>query len=179
MNRARKEIEESFISMLSRVWPLVLYVCRSRLGDSDDDVEDYLQNIKIRLWRAFVSIDGDMNQLRCKESTFVYVIADNLAKSYIKKRQKRSAVTKQRTDFPDNSLRHSTYKDDAERDDREYLYQLINILQAKDKDVIIMNIEGYSDDEIANKMGVSVDAVRMRLFRVKKKLKILSKKNNY
>ena len=52
--------------------------------------------------------------------------------------------------------------------------QLFHALQSADKStlqIILLKLEGYSSREIADQAGLSVNAVNLRLFKLKKKLK--------
>lgn len=52
--------------------------------------------------------------------------------------------------------------------------QLLSVLENADKDtlkVILLRVQGYSSKEIAQKTGLTINAVDLRIYRLKKKLK--------
>ena len=169
--KKQKAMEESYAALLRRVWPLVVYLYKRRLCSHGVVFDDFMQDYNMHLWISFVKLDGDMTQLRCKESTFAYIVADNLAISYLRKIRKSSAGTKNIPIIPDNNIVYSTNDEDLNSENREYLLQLIDSLNLKEKDIILLDLEGYSDEEIADKMGLSVRVIGTRLSRIRKKLK--------
>ena len=58
------------------------------------------------------------------------------------------------------------------------LYELIARLSAKERKIILLYLDGYSEKEIAEITGKSVPAVKQAIYRIKNKMKKLYEKRN-
>ena len=172
MRKHKEQLTGPFAAMLNHVWPVVLFVCRSKIGSQGDEVDDYLQEVKIRLWNGFVKIGGDMSQLNCKETSFAYTIAERLAKSYMRKKRRHNETAQPWHDNYTDTLECSTFEDDLQRENKDYIYQFIDTLNETDKQIITLDLLGFSNEEIAMKLGLRASGISMRLKRIREKLKM-------
>jgi RNA polymerase sigma factor (sigma-70 family) len=156
--------KERFIGILRDYRGILTKIIRSYCKNSDD-WKDLEQEIIIQLWRALKNYDATY-----KLSTWIYRIALNVAISHYRRDLKR------KNDAPlEEALFYVTadaaQEPDAER--REQLYGVIDKLNAFDKALIILYLEGNGHKEIAEVMGITETNVSTRLNRIKTRLKTL------
>ena len=68
-------------------------------------------------------------------------------------------------ELPDNGL---------DRENREWLHDLIRQLPAKDQKLLRLYLDGWKQDEIGEMLGISETNVQTRISRIKQKLRNLS-----
>lgn len=124
------------------------------------DLEDLYQDVLVNIWRGLPSF-------RCDSSvkTWVYRIALNTCVSTlrIRSKQPQQASIDEVILVPDNSQE----KKEAVMD----LYECISTLSPLDKAIVMMWLDEYSYDEIADTVGLKRNNVATRLHRAKEKLK--------
>ncbi len=135
--------------------------------DTNIEKEDMFQEIIMRSW-----ISKDQFRGESKFSTWLYKLSLNTILTGLKKKNR---IT---TSALDKETEHiSRDKDDDESEMRDKLYQSIKMLDDIDKAMITMHLDGYSNPEIADFIGISVNHCNVKLFRVKKKLTTILIKN--
>lgn len=122
-------------------------------------VDDLYQEILIQLWRSFKDFRGESNV-----RTWLYRIAFNTAMTQMRNRlsrcrDERAIVAKE---ISDESI-------PAERCYAEILTQFLNLLNEVDASVLIMYLDGIETRDIAEVLGISVNAVSIRINRMKQK----------
>ena len=75
------------------------------------------------------------------------------------------------------SIRH-TFNTESENSSLEkFIYdalkEMLNSLQPREKEILKLHLEGYSNDEIAKYLGISYNSVKNNIYEAKKKLKEL------
>jgi len=130
-------------------------------ADSIEEEEDMFQEIVLRSW-----ISKDQFRGESKFSTWLYKVSLNSILTGMNKK-KRIATT---------SL-DNTNADEIENDLRHKLYQEIKQLTDIDKTMITMHLDGFSNPEIADFMGISINHCNVKLFRIRKKLTDTLNKN--
>lgn len=155
-----KEIEEKFAQVIESNKG-ILYKVAGAYTKNDHDRQDLIQEILIQLWKAFPKYDNSF-----KLSTWIYRIALNVSISYLRKeggRKKRHSKYVSQIDWPEI--------DDESQDKRlNQLYTSINQLKEFDKAIIILKLEGLSNEEISKVVGISISNVSTRLNRIKEQL---------
>jgi len=127
-----------------------------------DDQQDLYQETVVQLWQAWASFEG-----RAQRSTWVYRVALNVAVTQQRQRQRRPA-----TDSLENAaLHHLAAPQPA--DELEQLYQAIGRLSDVDKALVLLRLEGQSDQEAADILGITANNVRVKLHRALEKLRRL------
>jgi RNA polymerase sigma-70 factor (ECF subfamily) len=135
--------------------------------DTSDEREDMFQEILLRCW-----ISKDRFRGESKFSTWLYKVSLNSILTGLKK---KNIIA---TSNLDKEAEHiSGEKDDEESEIRGRLYQAIKKLDDIDKTIITMHLDGFSNPEIANFIGISVNHCNVKLFRIKNKLKTILKDN--
>ena len=127
---------------------------------SSQDLEDLYQDVLVNIWRGLSSFRSDSSV-----RTWVYRIALNTCVSTlrIRSRKPQSASLNEVIMVADQSQeRKEAIKD---------LYECIATLNPIDKAIVMMWLDEYSYDEIADTIGMKRNNVATRLHRAKEKLK--------
>ena len=127
---------------------------------TSQDLEDLYQDVLVNIWRGLPSFRED-SSIR----TWVYRIALNTCVSTLRIRSRQPAMTSLDDVIlvPDKSLeKKETVKE---------LYECIATLGPIDKAIVMMWLDEYSYEEIADTIGIKRNNVATRLHRAKEKLK--------
>lgn len=154
--------EKEFISLVNKHKSLIYKVCNSYCTATDR--QDLQQEILLQLWKSLDKYDG-----RVKISTWIYKIALNTAVSHYRKTNKKR---KNRAVLSTSILiNDSDY--DFERDQNiKRLYSYIQELKVMDRALILLYLDQYKYEEIANIIGISRTNVATKLSRIKDHLRI-------
>ena len=120
-------------------------------------IEDYYQEVLCNLWQSFDKFEG-----RSKYSTWIYRIAIYTCISFIRRKQPA---------FISLSFDISTDDDPALKERLEELHSVINRLGHIDRALIILWLDGYAYNEIAEITGLTESNVAVKLMRAKNKIK--------
>ncbi len=123
--------------------------------------EDLRQEVLANLWLALDQFRGES-----KISTWVYRVAVNSALMAL--RSSKSRVETVSIDFALPEF--STEIDDEQRENLKTLHTLINRLEEIEKAIILLWLEEYSYDEIAETLGMKRNTVASKIHRIKDKL---------
>ncbi len=123
--------------------------------------DDLRQEIHVNLWLGLKQFRGDS-----KISTWIYRVAVNSALMAL--RSSRSRIETVSLDF--GMLDISSEIDDAQRENLQTLYALINRLEDIEKAIILLWLDEYSYDEIADTLGLKRNTVATKIHRIKDKL---------
>ena len=162
----KRSTEETYEAIYVRCFPkLVAYL--QQHGNSLHDAEDIAAQSMLVLWRKWETLPNHSQQDILR---WLLATARNLAlkEAY---RASRRIPTVSLEDLPpqwhpaappDSSLQ------EQEEEYYQYLAKLTQRLSHKEAELLLDKIErNKSDEEIAAKLGISVNAVRIRWFRIK------------
>jgi RNA polymerase sigma-70 factor (ECF subfamily) len=138
----------------------LIYKVSHMYCNSTIDKKDLFQEILINLWKAFPGFKSNS-----KTSTWIYRISINTAISWLRDYLKKTDHIEYFDVFPqlpDNSDFEGIY---------DRLYEAIGFLGKLDKAIILLQLDGYSYDEISEIMGLTRTNVATRINRIKVKLK--------
>lgn len=142
----------------------ILYKVANAYCQNREDRSDLLQETVIQLWRSFDSFDD-----RFKFSTWMYRIAMNVAISFYRSesRHSRSAVPLEEfgLEVADADQVLAEASDDLRR-----LYELIHQMDALNRALILLYLDGYGHEAIAETVGISSSNVATRINRIKQRL---------
>ncbi|WP_125779339.1 RNA polymerase sigma factor [Pseudoalteromonas rubra] len=148
--------QPSFEQMLAENDGRIRYIASRYGGPGERD--DMYQEILLQLWRSYESFSGHSSI-----GTWVYKVALNTANSFVKSRIKR------------NDLHHSISNQVAQQSEAEHtgcqadiLTQFMDQLGDIDVGVLIMYLDGLKSEDIAEVLGISDNAVRSRIKRIKR-----------
>lgn len=159
----KKEIEQQFAILAEENQGIIHKVC-SMYCNREADRKDLFQDILVQWWRAFPSFKGD-----AKFSTWAYRVAINTAISNFRKEKRRldyqslSLEVLQIPDLPDGNA--------GMEEQKTLLYQAINQLSKVEKAIMMLYLEDYNYEEIANIIGITKTNVGVKINRIKGKLK--------
>lgn len=123
--------------------------------------DDLRQEIYVNIWLALNQFRGDS-----KISTWIYRVAVNSALMAL--RSSKSTIETVALDF--NMLDISSEIDDVQRENLQVLHSLINRLEDIEKAIILLWLDEYSYDEIADTLGLKRNTVAVKIHRIKDKL---------
>lgn len=150
--------EQQFVQLIEANWGIVCKVVRL-YADTAEDGQDLQQEILYHAWRAFPAFRGE-----AKFSTWLYRVSLNTALTFRKRSRRRSDTPiEQAPDYADHA-EHSP-PDQAER-----LYAAIRLLGEAERALILLHLDGYSNQEIAQIAGITPNLVSVKLHRIKHSL---------
>ena len=123
--------------------------------------DDLRQEIYVNIWLGLKQFRGDS-----KISTWIYRVAVNSALMAL--RSSKSNIETVSVDF--GLLDLSSEIDDAQKENLQVLHSLINRLEDMEKAIILLWLDEYSYDEIADTLGIKRNTVAVKIHRIKDKL---------
>lgn len=141
----------------------IIYKIAHSYCKSAEDRKDLIQEIIIHLWRSFSKYDD-----RYRLSTWIYTIALNVAISYYRKNKVRNENT---TALPDIIYKLPVSDDNPTDANLKLLREFIQELGELDKALMILYLEGKSQKEISQVLGISATNVSTKINRIKNNLK--------
>lgn len=123
--------------------------------------DDLRQEIYINIWQALPQYRGDS-----KVSTWIYRVAVNSALMAIRSSRPRIKTVTFDLALPDIS----SELDDAQRENLQTLYALINRLEDIEKAIILLWLDELPYEEIARTLGLKRNTVATKIHRIKDKL---------
>ena len=152
-----------FTALLSRHAPSLHRLCASYTHDAAEH-EDLMQEIAFALWRALRTFRGE-----CSERTFVYRVAHNRALSF---RFRATLPSVPLDEVPSVADPAAPPDEAAERVlEHERLRRAVRALPRSQRDVVILRLEGLSDREVSEVLGITEGNVAVRLSRARKSLR--------
>lgn len=157
---------ESFLRLIEENKKQIVKICNyySSLY-SQISAEDLFQDILMALWCSFPKF---VKHHDCKISTYVYRVAHNVSISQCRKIKDKTVSLNE----GDVLIERDTPQE------LSILYDLIGKLSQEEQVLVYLYLDEKSHNEIAEILGISVTNVGTKIQRVKKKLKLLNKKNN-
>lgn len=150
-----KDKEQQFIEEVHAHRGVIYKVCY--MYAPQGMVEDYYQEVLCRLWQNFDQFDG-----RSKRSTWIYRVALYTCISFVRRR--RPATISLSFDL-------SSEEDVAFKERVEELHSVINRLGNIDRALIMLWLDGYSYEDMAEVTGLTQSNVAVKLMRAKNKIK--------
>ena len=143
----------------------ILYKVANAYCKNPEDRIDLIQEIIIQLWLSFKRFDD-----RYRFSTWMYRIAMNVAISFYRSetRRIRNAVPIEEFGL---DLSTTDRMLEGAGDDIRLLHQMIGQLDELNRALVILHLDGYGHDEIAEIVGITPTNVATRLNRAKQKLR--------
>ncbi len=157
--------EKEFIKAIQDNQQIIIKVSNLYM-DNPADREDLFQEILFNAWKGNKNYKGDS-----KFSTWLYKVALNTSITFFKKGKRKSSVFlseipgMEPPDLTDHSDEQSVAMNKA-----------INELSEIDKALVMLYLEEYNYQEIADIMGISANNVAVKMNRIKTKLKENSRK---
>lgn len=155
--------EERFLALLDEHKRILYKVANAYCRDHADR-QDLIQEITVQLWRSFDRFDD-----RHRFSTWMYRVAMNVAISLYRSDTRRVRTTLPVEDF---ALELAAADQITEAsDDVRLVQRLIQQLDAMNRALILLYLDGYTHDEIAGIVGITTTNVATRVNRIKQRLR--------
>jgi len=142
----------------------ILYKVANAYCSRREERGDLIQEMVVELWQAFPHFDS-----RASFSTWMHRIAMNVAISFHRSEGRRIRDALPIEDFG-MDLAAADRVLDAQDDDVRALHQMIARLDDINRALILLYLEGYGQDEIADMIGLTPTNVATRINRIKHKL---------
>lgn len=161
MDRLAETFSVSYDRLENRV-----RICIYNINPDYKNKEDACQEVMIRLWRCWHRI-VDFEEVRLRKYTFI-VTRNYLYDEYRRAKQRRKSVNafasgRQPIFFEDQSLLKAGLQGYVD---------LIDRLPQKRRSVFILNANGESRQEIAEKLGVSEHTIRNHIGKARKTVRL-------
>jgi len=166
-----KDKEKIFLNIYESNKDRIYRICHYYVS-RDDLVQDLFQEIFTNVWRNLDKFRGEASI-----NTWIYRIAVNTSINFTRflKRESRQGS------YSDNTRIYEPDDQDETGEDIEtkirLLHRSIEQLSIAERTIISLVIEDLSNKEISEICSISDGALRVRIHRIKKKLKIILKED--
>ena len=151
----------NFDDIFGKLYPSVCLVANNFLHDMDVS-QDIAQEVFIKFWK----IRSNYNTINSIK-TYLYVMVKNSCINYLKKESLKSRYLESSDkeifeNFKNTILEEETYR---------ILYQAINELPEQSAKIMKLTLDGLQNQEISERLGVSVNTVKTLKYNSIKKLR--------
>jgi RNA polymerase sigma-70 factor (ECF subfamily) len=151
--------EEEFRALIEGYDAAARRIARVYAG-ADGEADDLYQEILLQLWRSFPSFSG-----QSKPGTWLYRVALNTAVTWQRSTTKRSS----RESLAEPQVeRRSRGGHPSPRSQKQILSEFLDLLKGPDRWILLLYMEGLTQQEIAEITGQSESAVGVHIHRMKK-----------
>jgi RNA polymerase sigma-70 factor (ECF subfamily) len=155
--------QERFTALLDQ-HKKILYKVASSYCRNPADRPDLMQEIVVQLWRSFGRYDESL-----RFSTWMYRIALNVAISFYRNESRRTRDT---VPAEESILEIAAVEEASEIEENlQLLHRLIAQLDALDRALVLLYLDGHRYDTIAEILGISETNVGTKISRIKQRLR--------
>lgn len=149
--------ESIFEQIYEENYPRVIRLCLGYVKGDEAQAKDLTQEVFTKVWQ---NLSNFRNQARI--STWIYRITVNTCLQELRKKKYLDL----KIDLASEPCSHTT------ETEAKFIsmYACINRLSAENKSIIILELEGVQQNEIAEIIGITHAAVRTRIHRIKEQL---------
>ena len=162
----KKNLENEFVKLIQDNEKIIYKVCSVYVTD-DNTIADLYLEVVCNLWRSYEGFRQE-----CAPSTWIYKVALNTCITGLRKYMKRPQHVSL------NCLSEHLIATDQFDDAIREMYRLIRCLSSLEKAIILLYLDEYSYQEIADITGLTMTNIGVRLVRIKEKLKKMSESLN-
>ena len=145
-----------------------VYTQALRLVGDPKEAEDVAQDAYLRVFRALGGFRGD-----AQFETWLYRIVANAAMSHLRRKRRFADVLAEPDDAPPHEIASPDRTDD-QAVDRQALQEALDALPVSLRAVVVLkDVYGLSCQEIGDQIGASEGAVKVRLHRARRRLKLM------
>jgi RNA polymerase sigma-70 factor (ECF subfamily) len=166
LEAARNGDRSAFEELVRRTYTET-YTLAVRLTGNDEDARDVVQEAYLRAWRGLAKFRGE-----AQFSTWLYRITANTAYSHVNRRRRHRAVplSDLGTEIADQGATPEATAESAALSSR--LSAAVGKLPPKLRAVMVLkDVYGLPHEEIAEQLGISETAAKVRLHRARKQLR--------
>lgn len=156
--------QERFLGLLDEHRKILFKVAGSYARGAEDR-QDLVQEMVVQLWRSFDRYDPGL-----RFSTWMYRIALNVAISFLRSESRRARTLVPGEDEVFALAAAPPGAADIESDLRA-MWQAIDGLDALDRALLILHLDGQSHETIAEVLGLSTTNVGTKIGRIKTRLR--------
>ncbi len=156
MKKAKNPFEEVYQANYSKV----IRICMGYVNGDENLAKDLTQEVFIKVWE---NLDTFRNESAL--STWIYRITVNTC--LLQLRVKKRTILGERRDKIQDEIEEF---ESSEESQLKQLYACILKLSEENKGIILLELEGLPQKEIATITGLSHEVVRVRLHRIKNSL---------
>jgi len=147
----QKEFEQVIADNQGRIRYIASRYCQQ------NDFDDLYQEILMQLWRSFASFKGNSSR-----ETWLYKVALNTASTFVKKAIKYRDLQQSLSKIVKPEV-----QTDQENCQAEILHNFMNTLSDINASILMMYLDGLSSEAIAEVVGITANAVNIRVKRIK------------
>ncbi len=164
---AREGDREAFDELVRRTY-VDTYTLAVRLTANEEDARDVVQEAYLRAWKGIGRFRGD-----AQFTTWLYRITANASYSLVQKRRRRRVEPLETADEPIELALEAQPEAAAESAAMmSRLSDAVAELPPKLRSIVVLkDVYGLSHEAIADELGISVAAAKVRLHRGRKKLR--------
>ncbi len=155
------QTQDGFLKAIHNHQALIHKVCNI-YRDQKEDREDLFQEITYQLWKSFPKFQG-----KSKITSWMYRIALNTTMASFRKGRIIISETK--------ILPEKPMEEQKENFQKNQLFEAIRKLDDGEKAIISLYLEGMTNTEISEIIGISKNNLSVRLNRIKNKIKTILK----
>ncbi len=158
---------EAFDELVRRTFVDTFTLAR-RLTGNEEDARDVVQDAYLRAWKGIGKFRGD-----AQFSTWLYRITANAASTHMHKRRRQRAEPFDDAFEPADTRAEEQVSEGAESAEAlDRISAALDELPAKLRSVVVLkDVYGMSHEAIADELGISVAAAKVRLHRARRKLR--------
>lgn len=164
---ARRGDRDAFDELVRRTFVDTFTLAR-RLTGNEEDAKDVVQDAYLRAWRAIGKFRGD-----AAFSTWMYRITANAAATHMRKRRRHRAEPIDEVAEPADPRAEARPAEAAESSDAlARIGAAVDDLPPKLRTIVVLkDVYGLPHEAIAEELGISVAAAKVRLHRARRKLR--------
>ena len=167
LGAARRGDRDAFDELVRRTFVDTFTLAR-RLTGNDEDARDVVQETYLRAWKAIGKFRGDS-----QFSTWLYRITANTASTQVhRRRRQRAEPFAEGFDPADERAEEQVTRTAESAESLDRIAAALDELPAKLRNVVVLkDVYGMPHEEIADELGISVAAAKVRLHRARRKLR--------
>ena len=164
---ARGGDRQAFDELVRRTFVDTFTLAR-RLTGNEEDARDVVQDAYLRAWKGIGKFRGD-----AAFSTWLYRITANAASSNVQRRRRHRAEPFDDGFEPVDAFAEELVSQGAESAEAlDRISAALDDLPAKLRSVVVLkDVYGMSHEAIADELGITVSAAKVRLHRARRKLR--------
>jgi RNA polymerase sigma-70 factor (ECF subfamily) len=166
----------AFQFIMEKQSELVLRIVKKHVPKNE--IEDVAQNVFLRIYQSLKMFEGRGNLKSWISSIAVRTCYDYWRKAYQSREIPMNSLTEKQRGWLENTISDDSalelYEKGLQKEASDLLEWALCRLSAEDRMVMeLVYLEGYSGKKAAELLGWSVSNVKVRSFRLKKKLKAI------
>jgi len=153
-------LEEEFEKLYKKNYTKIMRLCLGYVSGDQDRAKDLTQEVFIKVWSSMASFRKESAM-----TTWLYRIAVNTCLMNLRKTRSQRLTDKK---LQDTAI--GTNESEIKEKQFQEMYRCIHTLAPTNKAIILMELEGLPQKEIAEVMGLKHEAIRTRIHRIKNEL---------